>query len=116
MALVVLTLQRSFVADHYHDFPGFREARHGHNWEIQASVRLGASSDSARFERALDAWIRGTDYTLLNELPALEGRNPTAETLAEAAFRHLAGAGLDPTWVKLREKRHTWALCRRAEA
>jgi len=38
-------------------------------------------------------------------------RNPTAEALAEQAYRHLQGAALKPTWVKVREKSNYWALC-----
>ena len=51
-------------------------------------------------------------YRLLNDLPALAGRNPTAELLAENAFLHLQAAALRPCWVKVREKNNYWALCR----
>ena len=33
-----LSLHRAFVADHFHDLPGFQEDRHGHNWEVEAAV------------------------------------------------------------------------------
>ena len=52
------------------------------------------------------------DYRLLNELPALAGRNPTAEVLAEWALRELQASALQPQWVKIREKANYWALCR----
>lgn len=107
-----LALRRTFVADHFHDLPGFQEARHGHNWEVEAAVRLEAEAQTPGFAQALDTWVDQVDYRLLNELPALQGRNPTAEVLAEWAFRHLGKAGYDPVSVKVREKANYWALCR----
>jgi 6-pyruvoyl-tetrahydropterin synthase len=111
-----LSLQRAFVADHFHDLPGFQEARHGHNWEVNAAAELATEAEEPAFAAALDAWVRSLDYHLLNDLPPLAGRNPTAEVLAEHAFHHLQGAALKPRWVKVREKANYWALCRRGEA
>lgn len=107
-----LSLSRSFVADHFHDLPGFQEARHGHNWEVEATVRLEAETQTPGFAQALEAWVDQVDYRLLNELPDLQGRNPTAEVLAEWAFRYLRAEGLAPAAVKVREKANYWALCR----
>lgn len=107
-----LALRRAFVADHYHDLPGFQEERHGHNWEVEAAVELAQETDEPAFAGALDAWVRGVDYRLLNELPALAGRNPTAEALAQWALEDLRSAALRPEWVKVREKANYWALCR----
>ncbi|GLH73576.1 hypothetical protein GETHLI_20780 [Geothrix limicola] len=106
-----LSLRRAFVADHFHDLPGFQEDRHGHNWEIEAAVELAREAEEAAFAEALDAWVAGVDYRLLNELPELDGRNPTAEALAEWAIRHFQNAALRPVWVKIREKSNYWALC-----
>jgi len=110
-----LSLRRPFVADHYHDLPGFKEDRHGHNWEVEAAVELTHEVAAAAFAEALDAWVAATDYHLLNDLPTLAGRNPTAELLAEQVFLHLQGAALRPRWVRIREKANYWALCRAAE-
>lgn len=115
-----LTLRRPFVADHFHDLPGFVEERHGHNWEITATIAVVVLSESAdqkseaAFEASLDAWITEVDYTLLNEQPPLEGRNPTAESLAWWAYQHLKADGLDPECVRIREKANYWAGCRSA--
>ena len=106
-----LSLRRAFVADHFHDLPGFQEDRHGHNWEVEAAVELTSEAEEPSFASALDAWVSGLDYRLLNDLPGLAGRNPTAEVLAEQAFHHLRGAALRPHWVKIREKANYWALC-----
>ena len=111
-----LSLRRPFVADHFHDLPGFQEDRHGHNWEVEATVDLATEAEEAAFVKALDAWVATLDYRLLNDLPNLAGRNPTAEVLAEQAFLHLQGAALQPRWVKVREKANYWALCRRGNS
>ena len=110
-----LSLRRPFVADHFHDLPGFQEDRHGHNWEVEAAVELASEAEESAFAAALDAWVTTIDYRLLNDLPHLVGRNPTAELLAEKAFSHLKGAALEPRWVKIREKANYWALCRAGE-
>jgi 6-pyruvoyl-tetrahydropterin synthase len=107
-----LSLRRPFVADHFHDLPGFQEDRHGHNWEVEAAVQLASEAQEPAFTRALDAWVGTLDYRLLNNLESMAGRNPTAEALAEQAFDHLRNAALEPVWVKIREKANYWALCR----
>ena len=110
-----LSLRRPFVADHFHDLPGFQEDRHGHNWEVEAAVEFDSEAKEPAFAAALDTWVQSIDYRLLNELPPLAGRNPTAEVLAEQAFCYLKGAALEPSWVRIREKANYWALCRRGE-
>jgi 6-pyruvoyl-tetrahydropterin synthase len=106
-----LSLRLPFVADHFHDLPGFVEARHGHNWEVEATVRAGGPSAEPSLRRALEAWVKGTDYCLLNDQAPLTARNPTAELLAQWAFESLREAGLDPVQVKIREKANYWASC-----
>ncbi len=105
-----LSLHGTFVADHYHDLPGFVEARHGHNWEVTATVEAEGEGDPG-LAPALERWIQGIDYTLLNQQPRLEGRNPTAEVLAQWLLEELQTAGLRPVVVKVREKIHYWAAC-----
>lgn len=103
-----LSLHGTFVADHYHDLPGFVEARHGHNWEVTATVQA-AGEDDPGLSDVLNRWIQGIDYTLLNAQPRLAGRNPTAEALAQWLLKDLQAAGLEPVCVKVREKVHYWA-------
>ena len=113
----LLTLRRPFVADHFHDLPGFVEERHGHNWEIEATIALDALEsprDEAAFIASLDEWIAKVDYTLLNGQAPLAGRNPTAEALAQWAYQHLRAEGLCPERVRIREKANYWAGCRGA--
>ena len=110
---VHLTLRRPFVADHFHDLPNFREARHGHNWELEATITLARPDGESALARALDTWVQLVDYTLLNEQPALAGCNPTTEALAHWAFAYLEDQGLTLDQVKVREKANYWAACRR---
>lgn len=114
--MLLISQRRPFVADHFHDLPGFVEARHGHNWEVVATVEAADPMAEAPFGVALDRWVEGVDYTLLNEQPWLAGRNPTAELLAQWAYEHLAASGLRPAAVKIREKANYWALCRGPQA
>lgn len=104
------TLRRPFVADHFHDLPGFVEERHGHNWELEATAAI---ADTAALAAALEAWVRTLDYSLLNQQTRLSGRNPTAEALAEWLFEDLETAGLAPVQVRIREKANYWAACQR---
>jgi 6-pyruvoyl-tetrahydropterin synthase len=112
---LLLTRARPFVADHFHDLPGFQEARHGHNWEVRATVAAADEAGGEALDAALDAWLAGVDYTLLNHQPRLGVRNPTAELLAQWAFESLAAAGLSPASVQVREKANYWARCAGAD-
>ena len=107
-----LSLRRAFVADHFHDLPGFVEARHGHNWELEAAASGDAPPEAALAE-ALDAWVARVDYTLLNDQPWLQGRNPTAEALAQWLLEHLEAQGFRGVETRIREKANYWAACRR---
>ena len=109
----LLSLHRPFVADHFHDLPGFVEARHGHNWEAEATFALAGPEGEPACARALDTWVAEVDYTLLNGQAPLEGRNPTAELLAEWLFLFLEGRGFGVKRVKVREKANYWAACTR---
>jgi len=109
----LLTLRRPFVADHYHDLPGFVEDRHGHNWEAEATFPVQGAGDEPDCAAVLDAWVAQVDYTLLNAQDRLQGRNPTTELLAQWLFRFLEDQGRPALRVKLREKANYWAACTR---
>jgi 6-pyruvoyl-tetrahydropterin synthase len=108
-----MSTRRTFVADHFHDLPGFREARHGHNWELEATAAFDETGLGAALDRALDAWVGQVDYTLLNEQAWLAGRNPTAEALAQWLLEFLEEWGIPVLETRIREKANYWAACRR---
>lgn len=110
---ILLTLRRPFVADHFHDLPGFVEDRHGHNWDAEATFAILDASREGACAAALEAWVAQVDYTLLNAQASLAGRNPTAELLAQWLFRFLEGRGEPAVKVKIREKANYWAACAR---
>ena len=110
----LLSLHRSFVADHFHDLPGFVEERHGHNWEAEATFALAGPEGESACSAVLDAWVEQVDYTLLNGQERLQGRNPTAEVLAQWLFLFLEERGSQVVKVKVREKANYWAACGRA--
>lgn len=109
MGTFFLSMRRPFVADHFHDLPGFVEARHGHNWEAEVTYACCGSDPTP----ALDAWVARMDYSLLNQQETLAGRNPTAELLAQDLFLCLEAAGFGVARVKVREKANYWASCSR---
>jgi 6-pyruvoyl-tetrahydropterin synthase len=111
---VCLTLCRPFVADHFHDLPGFVEERHGHNWDAEATFVVPGPEGEAVCAAALEEWVSRVDYTLLNGQDSLSGRNPTAELMAQWLFLFLEGRGLPVAKVKVREKANYWAACSRA--
>jgi 6-pyruvoyl-tetrahydropterin synthase len=104
------TERRCFVADHYHSLPGFQEPRHGHNWELEATIR---NNSLFQLSLIIDDWVKKIDYSLLNEQNIIAGRNPTAEVLAESLFHYLENACLCPEIVRIREKSNCWAACGR---
>ena len=108
-----LSLHRAFVADHFHDLPGFQEARHGHNWELDATVAFDGQNPEEALGTALDAWVKQVDYTLLNDHPWLAGRNPTTEALAQWLLVFLESQGFTSVETRIREKTNYWAACRR---
>ena len=110
----LLSLRRPFVADHFHDLPGFVEARHGHNWEAEATFNVEGPGGEPACARVLDAWVKQVDYTLLNSQETLKERNPTAELLAQWLFLFLEARGQRVVKVKVREKANYWAACGRA--
>ena len=105
----LITERRRFVADHYHSLPGFSEPRHGHDWELEATVKDG---DTEALGRALDSWAAKIAHSLLNEQPRLAERNPTAESLAEWLFDFLESNGHHAVETKIREKENYWAICK----
>jgi len=111
-----LSLRRPFVADHFHDLPGFVEERHGHNWEAEATFPVRDADGEAACAEALDAWVAQVDYTLLNAQAFARGRNPTAEMLAQWLFQFLEERGRAAVKVKVREKANYWAACLGPEA
>jgi 6-pyruvoyltetrahydropterin/6-carboxytetrahydropterin synthase len=89
-----------------HNLRGYRgdcERLHGHNYQVQAAVRVaqlapdGLAIDFRDLKAALGAVLAELDHRHLNaDVPefAAGGLNPSAENLARFVFERLAGQGL----------------------
>jgi len=110
MTEILITESRQFVADHCHSMPESFEPRHGHNWKLEATVR---NHESFRLGSTLDSLLEIIDYSSLDDHLFFEGRDATAEAVAELAFRYLETLGLNPLVVRVREKSNYWAACTR---
>lgn len=92
-----LDIIRSFSAAHNLDgYPGDCSALHGHNWTVQAFVRvseldeLDIAVDFRVLRTELDAIIADLDHKNLNDLPLFNGGNPTSESIARHIYRRLS--------------------------
>ena len=86
-----------FAAAHsLRDYPGDCARLHGHNWKVEVEVEareldaLGMGVDFKTIRRAAREVTDALDHRYLNELPAFETLNPTAENIAAHLFRELA--------------------------
>lgn len=67
---------------------GSLEPLHGHNWHIRLTVRaaeldaIGTVMDFHELQRLLDAIVTPMHNSHLNDHPAFETRNPSAENVA----------------------------------
>jgi 6-pyruvoyltetrahydropterin/6-carboxytetrahydropterin synthase len=75
---------------------GTREPDHVHDWKVWVVFRgenldrLGVLVDFVDVDAALGEILRGLEGADLNNLPAMQGENPTAENVARLVFAHLA--------------------------
>lgn len=91
----------SFKAGHAIRYPnGDCEESHEHQWKVEARFsganldECGLLIDFVEAQRDLNAILDVFDGTDLNANPVLDGRNPTAEVVAEVIFNRL-GCGTD---------------------
>ena len=69
---------------------------HGHNWSVEAVVtgseldELGMLVDFKILKSELNSVLDELDHRYLNDLPAFEIKNPTAENIAKYVFENLS--------------------------
>ncbi|MBI5367566.1 MAG: 6-carboxytetrahydropterin synthase QueD [Planctomycetes bacterium] len=84
------------AAHHLRDYAGSCERLHGHNWEVEVVLRAdsldaaGMVMDFREVKSALAELLDLWDHRNLNDLPAFQDVNPTAENLARTVYRELA--------------------------
>lgn len=98
-AIYQLKVTTDFAASHIlHGHPGKCARLHGHNWQVEAVVsatrlnEIGLALDFQDLKAATKRITEEMDHRHLNELPAFEGVNPTAEHVAAHIYRRLSEA------------------------
>lgn len=94
-----LSAEAGFSAAHTLPDAGECARVHGHNWRVRVTVRVGddvldASGmglDFRRLERIAQDAVADFEHRLLNDLPALGDRPPSAEHLSRLVFERVAG-------------------------
>jgi 6-pyruvoyltetrahydropterin/6-carboxytetrahydropterin synthase len=103
-----LTIDTHFSSAHnLREYGGACERLHGHNWKVSVTVeageldRLGMVVDFKALKEKTEKVVGRLDHQYLNEIPPFKekkeknkknGKNPTAENLAEFIFGELKKA------------------------
>jgi 6-pyruvoyltetrahydropterin/6-carboxytetrahydropterin synthase len=94
-----VTVSARFEAAHnLIDYPGGPEPLHGHSYRVEAVLeadeleRYDLAVDFVAARQALEAIAKEFDYRYLNEHPAFNGRNTSAENLAQYFAERLAAS------------------------
>jgi 6-pyruvoyltetrahydropterin/6-carboxytetrahydropterin synthase len=83
-------------AHHLRGYEGSCEAPHGHNWDVEVSVRggkldsLGMLVDFKEVRAAIRDGLEELDHKDLNLVPGFKRMNPTSENLARYIFERLS--------------------------
>lgn len=89
-------IKTHFSAGHHlRNYPGNCEKPHGHNWNVQVTVRateldeLGMGIDFRTVKNAVKTVMEDLDHCDLNNHPAFLDKNPSSENLARYIFQQL---------------------------
>jgi len=92
-----IDITRSFSAAHcLRGYQGECAALHGHNWTVQAVLRvkeldeIGIAVDFKKLKRDLDAILNDFDHTNISDFPAFSELNPTSEVIAKTIYEILS--------------------------
>lgn len=95
--MFALTVREDFSAAHRLPSSGSKcERLHGHNWKVEVHVwaegldGAGMVIDFHELKAMTGDILAELDHRLLNELPAFQRENPTAENLARYVYERLA--------------------------
>lgn len=122
--MYVLVVREEFSAAHSLPGSGGKcERLHGHNWKVEIQVRAeevdgsGMAIDFHDLKAMAGEILSELDHRLLNELPAFQHQNPTAENLARHVFdrldERLPGGRVKLDEVRVWESETTAAFYRR---
>ncbi len=92
-----IDITRSFSAAHcLRGYQGECAALHGHNWTVQAVLRvreldkIGIAVDFKKLKRDLDAILDEFDHTNLSDCPEFKKLNPSSEVIAKTIYEILS--------------------------
>ena len=83
-------------AHHLNQYPGDCARLHGHNWKVEVMVKghklddIGMVIDFKAIKKQAKRIIADLDHSYLNEHPAFQTQNPTAENIARFIYQSLA--------------------------
>lgn len=92
-----IDITRSFSAAHcLRGYQGECAALHGHNWTVQAVLRvkeldeIGIAVDFKKLKRDLDAILDDFDHTNISDCTVFADLNPTSEVIAKTIYEILS--------------------------
>lgn len=108
-----LRVEHTFPAGHHlRDYAGKCATPHGHNYRVQLAVTgpnlnpIGLLLDFSDLKTALRAVSETLDHKYLNDLPAFESRNTSAENIAlyfHEELTKLLAPALESTGARIKE-------------
>jgi len=95
---------------------------HGHNWKVRVGLKtdqldnIGMAMDFGRIKSILQSILADFDHAYLNEVPALQGCNPTSENLARHIYQRfdqaIADSGVEIHEVEICESERSSVVYR----
>ncbi|MDY0150675.1 MAG: 6-carboxytetrahydropterin synthase QueD [Candidatus Cloacimonas sp.] len=92
-----LSVSDSFSAAHrLCGYEGACSNLHGHNWKVRVCLEaqvldnIGMAMDYGIIKHILQGILAELDHAYLNEVPCLDGLNPTSENLARYIYERMA--------------------------
>ena len=89
-------IKSHFSAGHHlRDYPGNCERPHGHNWNVEVTVKateldeLGMGIDFRTLKTAVNEVLDTLDHRDLNEHPDFQSTNPSSENIATYIYKNL---------------------------
>lgn len=92
-----LKILTDFASAHtLRNYPGACSRMHGHNWKVEVEVKtatldeMGMGMDFKRIKKITREVTEQLDHRYLNDLPAFQNINPTAENIAVYIFNSVS--------------------------
>jgi len=107
--MYLLNVTDSFSAAHrLCGYQGACSNLHGHNWKVRVGIlcsdldEIGMALDYGIIKSILGSVLDTLDHEYLNEVPALNGQNPTSENLSRFIYEEMQ-KGLNKYAARIKE-------------